>query len=307
MPIKIPEDLPASDILEKEGVLLIKETDAIRQDIRPLRIALLNLMPKKIETETQIARVLAGSPLQIEMTLVAPTGHRPRNTPREHMLDFYREFDAVRGEKFDGLIVTGAPIEQLPFEEVSYWDELRRIFDWSRRHVHGLFNLCWGAQAALYHFRGIPKYQLPEKRFGVFPHRVLNGRSLLTRGLNDFTAVPVSRHTENRRADFDADPKLEVLIESEEAGPCLVWDAELRQAHMFNHLEYDSGTLHAEYMRDLEQGARIAPPKYYYPGDDPARAPVNTWRGAGHLLFANWINQLYQTAPFDLDRVGAED
>ena len=306
MPIKIPEDLPATDILEKEGVLLIKENDAIRQDIRPMRIALLNLMPKKIETETQIARVLAGSPLQIEMTLVAPTGYQPRNTPREHMLDFYREFAAIRAERFDGLIITGAPIEQMPFEDVIYWGELCEIFEWSRTHVHGLFNLCWGAQAALYHFYRIPKYQLPEKRFGVYPHRVLPSRSLLTRGLNDLTSVPVSRHTENRVDDFAAHPNLHILIESDEAGPCLVYDSRLRHVHMFNHLEYDSNTLHVEYMRDLGADQPIRPPRYYYPDDNPENVPVNTWRGAGHLLFSNWINQIYQSTPFDPDLIGAD-
>lgn len=307
MPIKIPQDLPASDILEKEGVLLIKENDAIRQDVRPMRIALLNLMPKKIETETQIARVLAGSPLQIEMTLMAPTGYQPKNTPREHMIDFYREWEAIRSEKFDGLIITGAPIEQMPFEDVVYWEELRRIFDWSRTHVHGLFNLCWGAQAALYHFYGIPKYQLPAKRFGVFPHEVKDHTSLLLRGLDDQFKVPVSRHTENRRPDFEPYPHLEVLIESGEAGLCLIQDTKLRHVHMFNHLEYESNTLHNEYSRDLTVGDPIDPPKYYYPENDPERAPINTWRGNGHLLFSNWVNYLYQTAPFDVNRIGVDD
>ncbi len=304
MPIKIPEDLPASDVLEKEGVLLIKENDAIRQDIRPMRIALLNLMPKKIDTETQLVRVLAGSPLQVEMTLVTPTGYTPKNTPREHMLDFYKEFEAIRDHKFDGLIVTGAPIEQMPFEDVSYWDELRRIFDWSRTNIHGTFNLCWGAQAALYHFYGIPKYQLPEKRFGVFDHRVLDNRSLLLRGLSDVISVPVSRHTENRVGDFRKHPHLDVLIESDEAGMCLVQDPVLRHVHNFNHLEYDSDTLHHEYMRDVSDGRPIAPPLHYYPDDDPLQAPVNTWRGSGHLVFSNWVNYLYQTTPFDPGQIG---
>ena len=214
MPIKIPQDLPASDILEKEGVLLIKEHDAIRQDIRPLRILLLNLMPKKIETETQIARVLAGSPLQIEITLLAPSGHQPKNTSREHMLDFYRKWEDIQSEKFDGLIVTGAPIEQLPFEEVTYWDELCNIFNWSQTNVHGLFTLCWGAQAALYHFYKIPKYQLQQKMFGVFQHTVKRNPSILLHGLDDTFNTPVSRHTENRIKDFSDFPNLEILIES---------------------------------------------------------------------------------------------
>lgn len=304
MPIKIPQDLPATEILEKEGVLLIRERDAIHQDIRPLRIALLNLMPKKIETETQIARVLAGTPLQLELTLVTPTGYEPKNTPREHMIDFYRTWEQARREKYDGLIVTGAPIEKMPFEQVVYWDELRRIFDWTRENVHGVFNLCWGGQAALYHFYGIPKYLLPSKRFGVFPHRVLDRTSLLVRGLDDEFAVPVSRHTENRRADFEKFDNLEVLIESDEAGLCMIHDRDLRHVHMFNHMEYDSTTLHDEYMRDLSQGAAIEVPKHYYPDDDPSRSPVNTWRGNAHLLFSNWVNYLYQTAPFDVEAIG---
>lgn len=304
MPIKIPHDLPARETLEQEGVLIIRDTDAIRQDIRPMRIALLNLMPKKVETETQIARVLAGTPLQVEMTLFAPEGYTPKNTPLEHMLDFYRPWQAIREEKFDGLIVTGAPIEQLPFEEVIYWDELKRIFDWSLSHVHGLFALCWGAQAALYHFHGIPKHQLPEKRFGVFTHRVLDHSSLLMRGLDDEIDIPVSRHTENRRADLAGRDDLEVLIESEEAGLCLLHDRRLRHVYMFNHLEYDSTTLDAEYRRDLAKGEPIGLPRHYYPGDDPARPPVNTWRGNAHLLYANWINYLYQTTPFDLAAIG---
>jgi len=304
MPIKINQNLPASDILEREGVLLIKENDAIRQDIRPMRIALLNLMPKKIETETQIARVLAGSPLQVEMTLVAPTGYQPKNTSREHMIDFYNEFEAIKGERFDGLIITGAPIEQLPFEEVVYWEELTRIFDWTRTNVHGLFNLCWGAQAALYHFYSIPKHQLPIKRFGVFPHSVTNHKSLLLNGLNDRIYIPVSRHTENHLADFTTYPHLKLLIYSEEAGMCLVQDTKLHHVHMFNHLEYDSDTLHNEYVRDLTTGKPIEPPKYYYPNDDPKRDPINIWRGSGHQLFTNWLNLIYQTSPFDLNRIG---
>ena len=304
MPIKIPHDLPARETLEREGVLIIRDTDAILQDIRPLRIALLNLMPKKIETETQIARVLAGTPLQVEMTMFAPSGYVPKNTPLEHMIDFYRPWQAIREEKFDGLIVTGAPIEQMPFEEVIYWDELRRIFDWSLTHVHGLFALCWGGQAALYHFHGIPKYQLPEKRFGVFTHRVLDHTSLLMRGLDDEIRIPVSRHTENRREDIAAHPDLELLIDSAEAGPCLVHDRRLRHVHMFNHLEYDSTTLDAEYRRDLEKGSPIGVPLHYYPGDDPSKPPVNTWRGNAHLLYSNWINYLYQTTPFNPADIG---
>ena len=304
MPIKIPQDLPASDILEREGVLLIKEDDAIRQDIRPLRILLLNLMPKKIETETQIARVLAGSPLQIEITLLAPSGHQPKNTSREHMLDFYRKWEDIKTEKFDGLIVTGAPIEQLPFEEVTYWDELCAIFDWSQSNVHGLFTLCWGAQAALYHFYKIPKYQLQRKMFGVFQHTVRRHPSILLHGLDDTFNTPVSRHTENRIKDFSNFPNLEILIESEASGLCLIQDVKRRHLHMFNHLEYDSDTLHNEYIRDLSTRQDVDLPLNYYPDDDPKNDPVNSWRGNGHLLFSNWVNFLYQTTPFLLKDIG---
>lgn len=307
MPIKIPHNLPAHRILEDEGVLMIRDTDAIRQDIRPLKIAILNLMPLKIKTETQIVRVLGISPLQVEVTLLSPTHYQPRNTPAEHMLDFYHPFEDVLDEKFDGLIITGAPIEQMPFEDVEYWDELRRIFDWSTTHVHGLFNLCWGAQAALYHFHGIPKYQLPEKMFGIFRHRVLDHRSLIMRGLSDDIAVPVSRHTENRRADFIGKDHLEILMESDEAGLCLVHDTQRRHLHMFNHLEYDSTTLDEEYRRDLERGEAIQLPKHYYPDDDPTKTPINVWRGNAHLLFGNWINYLYQRTPFDPTRIGMEE
>lgn len=304
MPIKIPHNLPARSVLEKEGVLLIGDTDAVRQDIRPLRIAILNLMPLKTKTETQIARVLGISPLQVEITLVSPSDYEPRNTSREHMLDFYQPFRDIRHQRFDGLIVTGAPIEQMPFEKVAYWDELREIFDWSERHVHGLFNLCWGAQAALHHFHGIPKYALPEKCFGIYRHRVLDHTSLFMRGLSDDVAVPVSRHTENRREDFDGKDDLSILMESDEAGLCMVFDTARRHVHMFNHLEYDSDTIDQEYKRDLERGDKIQLPKNYYPGDNPGNPPVNVWRGNAHLLFGNWINDIYQSTPYDLDEIG---
>ena len=305
MPIKIPHNLPASEILAKEGVQLIKDTDAVRQDIRPLRIALLNLMPLKIKTETQITRVLAGSPLQIEMTLIAPTDYVPKNTPREHMLDFYHPFADIKAQKFDGLIVTGAPIEKLDFEQVEYWAELCKIFEWSARNVHSMFTLCWGAQAALQHFYGIPKYLLPQKRFGVYSHRVLDHTPLLMHGLNDVFPVPVSRHTENHREDFEKHTHLEILVESEEAGLCLVRDNRLNHVHMFNHLEYDSNTLDGEYKRDTDKGENIPIPVNYYRDNDPENEPVNTWRSNAHLLFGNWLNDIYQTTPYDIDLIGS--
>ena len=314
MPIKIPENLPARKVLEREGVMVIGEKSAIRQDIRPLRIALLNLMPLKIGTETQIARVLGNTPLQVELSLLAPTGYEPRNTSRAHMLDFYHPFATIRDHKFDGLIVTGAPIERLPFEGVDYWDELRRIFDWSTTHVHGLYTLCWGAQAALYHFHAIPKHPLAKKHFGVFPHRITTtvaddghvrgaGHSLLC-GLDDFIPVPVSRYTENHAADFAGHANLEILLTSDVTGPCLVYDHDRRHVHMFNHLEYDKTTLDDEYRRDLEKGRATDMPVNYYPGDDPALPPTNTWRANAHLIFGNWINMLYQTTPFDIETIG---
>lgn len=304
MPIKIPASLPAYDILDKEGVLIIKDDDATRQDIRPLRIALLNLMPEKIKTETQIARVLGISPLQIEMTLIAPSNYVPKNTPREHMLDFYKPWESIKDQKFDGLIVTGAPIEKMGFEDVDYWHELKQIFDWSLTNVHGLFNLCWGAQAALNHFYGIPKHLLKEKRFGIYEHQVLDHASLLMRGLNDQLSVPISRHTENQRKDMEAFPQLEILIESDVAGICLVHDRKLHHVHMFNHMEYDTTTLGDEYRRDLEKGENIKVPFGYFPNDDDSKAPINTWRSSAHLLFGNWLNSLYQTTPFDMSEVG---
>ena len=306
MPIKVPSGLPARETLENEGVLVIGENRATHQDIRPMRIAILNLMPEKIKTETQLARVLGSTPLQVEMTLVALETHTPKNTSEQHLLDFYHPFGDVRDEKFDGLIVTGAPIEQLPFDEVTYWDELKSIFDWSLTNVHSGFNLCWGGQAALNHFYDIPKYQLPEKRFGIFNHRVLDHSSILTAGLNDVIPVPVSRHTENRVEDFANVPNLQVLMDSDEAGMCMVIDHKLRHIHMFNHMEYDSTTLDDEYQRDAAKGSATQLPVGYYPDDDPTRPPVNTWRGNGHLLFGNWLNFVYQTTHYDLAKIGTD-
>jgi len=304
MPIKIPDDLPARATLDAEGVMVMREADAVRQDIRPMRIGLLNLMPNKIRTETQFARLLGSTPLQVELTLVRIGGHVPRNTPNEHIISFYRDWDAVRGEKFDGFIVTGAPIETLPFEEVTYWDELRRIFDWTQTNVHACFNICWGAQASVQHFHGMPKYRLAEKAFGVFRHRNLAPTSPYLRGFSDDFSIPVSRWTEVRRNDIPADSGMTVLMESDEAGLCLVDDPRHRSLHMFNHIEYDSGSLGEEYFRDVKAGTPIAPPRNYFPYDDTGRPPENRWRSHAHLLFGNWINQLYQTTPFEIDEIG---
>jgi homoserine O-succinyltransferase len=307
MPIKIPDDLPAAKTLEEEGVVIIREHDAIRQDIRPMRIALLNLMPEKIKTETQLSRLIGATPLQVEMTLLTTASYTPTNTPPEHMLAFYRPWHEVADEKFDGLIVTGAPVEEIEFEAVKYWQELRDIYDWARTHVHSSFNICWGAQAALYHYHGVPKYPLPRKLSGIFAHRVLRRSAELTRGFNDVFPVPVSRYTENRRRDIDRHNSLEILAESDEAGLCLIEDHALNAVYMFNHLEYDTRSLSDEYNRDLKaRPDTVRTPEHYFPGDDPAKRPVNTWRSHGHLLIANWINKLYQQTPFELAEIGAD-
>jgi homoserine O-succinyltransferase len=304
MPIKIPDNLPARAVLEEEGVMVMLEREAVRQDIRPMRIALLNLMPNKIKTETQFARLLGASPLQVELTLVKVTNHVPRNTPTDHIISFYRDWEDIRGEKFDGFIVTGAPVETIPFEQVTYWDELRRIFDWTQTNVHGCLTICWAAQAAVHHFYGMSKYPLKEKMFGVYRHRVLAPASPYLRGFSDDFAIPVSRWTEVRRADIPPDSGMTVLMESEEAGLCLLDDPAHRALHMFNHIEYDSGSLADEYFRDRAANVPTAVPRNYFPGDDPQAQPLNRWRSHAHLLFGNWINEIYQTTPFDVREIG---
>ncbi len=306
MPIKIPNDLPARATLEREGVMVMTEEDAIRQDIRPLRIALLNLMPNKVRTETQFARLIGATPLQVEMSLIRMSDHKPKNTPQAHMIAFYRSFREVEksGEKFDGLIVTGAPVELLPFEQVTYWDELRRIFDWTQTHVHSTMCICWGAQAALHHFHGVPKHALPRKAFGVYRHRNLKPASPYLRGFSDDFSIPVSRWTEVRMSDLPGHRGLEVLMESDETGLCLVEDPAHRMLYMFNHIEYDTTSLAEEYWRDIEAGRDIQIPANYFPGNDPHATPENRWRSHAHLLFGNWINEVYQTTPFELERIG---
>ncbi len=308
MPIKIPNDLPAAAMLATEGVRLIGENEALRQDVRPLQIALLNLMPEKPKTETQLARLLGATALQVELTLLTTSTYRPQNVPLSHLQSFYRQWEEVREQKFDGLIVTGAPVELLPFEEVKYWPELAAIFDWSRTNVHSCFHICWGAQAALHHFHGVPKYTLPVKRFGIYTHYVIERRDAarpgLLRGFDDYFLVPVSRHTEVRRADIEAVPGLEVLAVSNAAGVCLVHDPAKREVFMFNHLEYDTFTLADEYRRDCASRGDVSLPLNYYPDDDPTKAPRNCWRAYAHLLFGNWINEIYQTTPFDLSLIG---
>ena len=304
MPIRIPNDLPARQTLEREGVMLMTEATAKRQDIRPLRIGLLNLMPNKIKTETQFARLIGATPLQVDLTLVKITSHTPKNTSAEHMLAFYSDWEDVQAQKFDGFIVTGAPVELLDFEDVNYWDELQRIYDWTQTNVHSTMNICWGAQAALHHFHGVPKHALPKKAFGVYRHRNLNPASPYLRGFSDDFSIPVSRWTENHRADLPGNQGLEVLMESDEAGLCLIADEGHRSLYMFNHIEYDTHSLGEEYFRDVKAGKPIEIPANYFPRNDANAQPENRWRSHAHLLFGNWINEAYQTTPFDLDKIG---
>jgi homoserine O-succinyltransferase len=304
MPIKIPNDLPARLTLEKEGVMLMTEDTAHRQDIRALRIGLLNLMPNKIKTETQFARLIGATPLQVELSLIKITNHKSKNTPLDHMITFYRDWEKVRKEKFDGLIITGAPIELLEFEDVTYWDELRKIYDWTQTHVQSTFNICWGAQAALYHFHRVPKHRLAQKAFGIYRHKNLSPASPYLRGFSDDFSMPVSRWTENLKSELPKDKGLEVLMESEEAGLCFVADNPHRQLYMFNHIEYDTNSLGDEYRRDVEAGKTINLPANYFPGGDPSATPENRWRSHAHLLFGNWINEVYQSTPFRLEDIG---
>lgn len=305
MPIRIPNDLPARKVLEREGVNIMTEETAARQDIRPLKIGLLNLMPEKIKTETQFARLIGASPLQVDLRLVRIGSHTPKNTSQEHMIAFYEPWEEIAHEKFDGFITTGAPIEHLAFEDVTYWSELERIFDWTQTHVHSSMNICWGAQAALHRFHGVPKHPLGQKAFGVYRHRNLNPSSPYLRGFSDDFSMPVSRWTEVRRADLPKEAGLEVLMESDEVGLCLINDAEHRSLYMFNHIEYDTTTLADEYNRDVAAGKSINMPANYFPGGDPKRPPENRWRSHAHLLFGNWINEVYQTTPFDRMRIGS--
>jgi len=304
MPITLPESLPAFDVLEREGVMVMAETRAARQDIRPLRIGLLNLMPKKIQTETQFARLIGATPLQIELSLIRMTQHETKTTAAEHMAEFYRPFAEVRDEKFDGLIVTGAPVEHLDYAEVTYWDELAEVFDWALTHVHSTFGICWGGMAMLWHRHGVPKHLLSEKAFGCYRHANLAPASPYLRGFSDDLLIPVSRWTEIRQGDLDRVPGLRTLLGSDAVGPCLIEDAAHRSLIILNHLEYDSGTLAEEYRRDLDTGKPIALPVNYFPGDDPARPPANRWRSHAHLLYGNWINEIYQTTPYDLALIG---
>ena len=304
MPIKIPARLPAFDVLRNEGVMVLDEELASRQDIRPLRIALLNLMPKKIQTENQFARLIGATPLQIELSLIRMSDHQARNTAAEHMESFYRPFEEMQDEKFDGLIITGAPIEHLEFDEVTYWDELREVMEWTQTNVHSTFGVCWGGMAMINHFHGVKKHMLPAKAFGCFRHRNLAPASPYLRGFSDDCTVPVSRWTEIRQDEVNTHPGLTTLLGSDEVGPCLIEDPAHRALYVFNHFEYDRDTLKQEYDRDVENGVPINVPCNYYPEDDPSRTPVNRWRSHAHLLYGNWINEIYQTTPFDMNEIG---
>ncbi|MFM7655463.1 MAG: homoserine O-succinyltransferase [Paracoccaceae bacterium] len=306
MPITLPATLPAFDVLKNEGVMVMTPDRAAQQDIRPLRIGLLNLMPKKIQTENQFARLIGATPLQIDFHLIRMSEHQTRNTAAEHMETFYRPFAEVEasGEKFDGLIITGAPIEHLPFEEVTYWDELRRVMDWTQTHVHSTFGVCWGGMAMIYHFHGVKKHMLDAKAFGCFRHQNLNPTSPYLRGFSDDFVIPVSRWTEVRQPEIDGAPGLRTLLGSAEVGPCLVEDPCNRALYIFNHFEYDSDTLKQEYDRDIAAGTPINVPRNYYPDDNPANPPKNRWRSHAHLLYGNWVNEIYQGTPFDLNDIG---
>lgn len=304
MPIKIPNELPATKTLQDENIFVMTETRARTQDIRPLRILLLNLMPTKIDTETQLSRLLGNTPLQVELELIRVSSHEQKNTPEEHMLAFYKPFSDVQEEYFDGMIITGAPVEQLPFEKVDYWSELCRIMDWSISHVHSTFHICWGAQAGLYYHFGIQKKPLPEKLFGVFPHTLDYRRSILFRGFDNVFMVPHSRHTTVDRKDIEAVPQLRILASSEQAGVYAVATRNGRQIFITGHSEYDPLTLDREYRRDLAAGKPIHVPCNYYPGDDPSHEPMVTWRAHANLLYSNWLNYfVYQTTPYDLSQM----
>ncbi|WP_298290917.1 homoserine O-succinyltransferase [uncultured Litoreibacter sp.] len=306
MPIRLPSTLPAFKVLKDEGVMVMGLAEADRQDIRPLRIALLNLMPKKIQTENQFGRLIGSTPLQIDLTLIRMSEHQTKNTAAAHMEEFYRPFQEVKGEKFDGLIITGAPIEHLPFEDVTYWDELLEVMAWTQTNVHATFGICWGAMAMLKHFHGVDKHMLDAKAFGCFKQSNLDETSPYLNGFSDECVIPVSRWTEVKQAEVDAAGSgLKTLLGSQDTGPCLIEDPAHRALYIFNHFEYDNDTLKQEYDRDVAAGTPINVPMNYYPDDDPAKKPFNRWRSHAHLLYGNWINQIYQTTPFDVDKIGA--
>ena len=304
MPIKIPNSLPAAKTLTDENIFIMTETRALTQDIRPLKILILNLMPTKIATETQLARLLGNTPLQVEIELIHTKSYESKNTSQEHLLSFYKTFDDVKSSRFDGMIITGAPVEHLEFEEVEYWDELCEIFEWSKTHVHSTFHICWGAQAGLYYHFGVKKIPLPEKLFGVFPHTVDYKNPILFRGFDDVFYVPHSRNSTVDRAELERIPEIKILASSKEAGVYACMTREGRQIFITGHSEYEAGTLAQEYFRDKNKGIDIKVPKNYFPDDDPTKAPVMTWKAHANLLYSNWLNYfVYQTTPYDVDEI----
>lgn len=304
MPINIPDDLPAAETLTGENIFIMTESRAVHQDIRPLRIAIMNLMPTKIITETQLLRLLGNSPLQVDITLLHPDSHESKNTPLEHLERFYQSFEAVRDQKFDGLIITGAPVENLPYEQVDYWRELTELMEWSKKHVYSTFHICWGAQAGLYYHYGVPKHELDEKMFGVFEHYKTVCNSKLLRGFDDVFPAPHSRYTGVWRQEIDANPQLEVLAESEEAGVYIAISKNGRQIFVTGHSEYDPFTLQQEYERDAKNGLEIKIPRNYFISDDPSKGPKVTWRSHANLLFSNWLNYyVYQETPYDVNKL----
>ncbi len=304
MPIKIPEDLPARPILESEDIFVMTESRANRQDIRALEIAIVNLMPTKIATETQLLRLLGNTPIQVNITLVRAAGHVSKNTAHEHLERFYTTFDRIRNNTYDGMIITGAPVEKLPYEAVDYWNELTEIMDFTLRRVHSTLFICWGAQAGLYHLYGIPKHDLPKKMSGIFAHNIVRPNNKLFRGFDDSFHAPHSRHTEVRNEDIKRIGALEILSESEEAGVLLIGTPDNRQIFITGHLEYDADTLDKEYRRDIGKGIKIDPPQHYYPNEDPNLPPHVTWRAHAHLLFSNWLNYcVYQETPYVIEDI----
>ena len=308
MPIKIPNALPAAQVLTDENIFIMTETRALTQDIRPLRILLLNLMPTKIDTETQLSRLLGNTPLQIELELIHTKSHESKNTPEDHMISFYKTFDEVKDQNWDGLIITGAPVELMDFEEVEYWDELVEIMEWSKNNVHSTFHICWGAQAGLYYHYGINKRIMDEKMFGVFPHTLEKKKSILFRGSDDVFYVPHSRHTTVDREDIEKDPRLKIIASSEEAGVYAIHTDGGKQVFIMGHSEYDPRTLEKEYLRDKNAGLEIAVPKNYYPNDDDTKDPLVTWRAHANLLYSNWLNYfVYQTSPYDITQISNDN
>lgn len=307
MPIRIPNDLPAAGVLQQENIFVMDQNRAVRQDIRPLEIVLLNLMPTKIVTETQLSRLLGNTPLQVNLTLMHTTSHVAKNVSQDHLLSFYKSFDELKDRKFDGMVITGAPVEKLEFEDVDYWPELCRIMEWSKTHVHSTFHICWGAQAGLYYHYGVGKQELPEKMFGVFPHEADYKRAILLRGFDDIFWVPHSRHTTISREDVERVPGLKILASSKEAGVYAIMNKNGHQIFVTGHSEYDPDTLKNEYLRDKNQGLPIRVPENYFPDDDDTKDPVVRWRGHANLLFSNWLNYfVYQTTPYDIETIGEE-